>query len=863
MPARTALHRLESYQSGGSVGGGVDAGSGRDDGSAAASDADVPASDVPAPDADANPAPPPPRRPLLSQFSLIGRADSGVDDVGGGGGGSRWSRSPLRRWRFDASGRGRTAAAMIVLALLSGSALLLRTSPSPSSGPSTSKEDGEEGGRSSCPARSSRFVSSEVMALKNSSCVENAAHGAVAADQPVCSLVGVSILRDSGGNAADAAVAAALCAGVVNPASSGIGGGGFGLVRSDRDRWRERTSGEEGGIESFAASFEDAREKNNVDAPRTTTANDSMYGRWGGGGKKVTEFIDCRETAPGKATFDMYESDPKSSTLGGLAVAVPGELRGLELLHRRHGSLPWSDVVRPAMELARDGFAVGPYLAGEIRDREKYWRSTPELGRLLTKDRDGVTPLREGDVLVRRAYGKTLEAVMEGGADALYRGELGRTLAKESFRGLRVLPVACTHVVGARLTFAPACFAPDIRDAGGIITSADISNYRPVLRDPLISRVSGYAVVGAPPPSSGGSAIVGALRFLSGFSVPYSALADALSKHRYVEACRHVFAIRMSLSDPKFAPEDNAAAVRDLIEGEYMEALRKTTSDDGTLSLSRYGGATWARLNDTEGTGALVDAQEGDRRRRRTTSARTSRRTGGSDVASRNLRLFNYLDDHGTSSLSVVDKHRNAVTITTSVNLNFGSKVVSPSTGIVLNNQMDDFSSPGRVNFFGLRPSASNYPAPGKRPLSSMAPTMVFRDVRRDGTGGTDDVDDLGKLVLSLGASGGPKIITSIVQTILNYAFVGMPLYESVAAPRVHNQLLYHGSVGSNVEEVALPQGPPLRVSNRTLAALKKRGHQLIPSGLLGTVQAVAVDSETDSLTAVADVRKQGRPAGY
>ena len=377
-------------------------------------------------------------------------------------------------------------------------------------------------------------------------------------------------------------------------------------------------------------------------------------------------------------------------------------------------------------------------------------------------------------------------------------------------------------------------------------------------RDPLISKVAGYTVAGSPPPSSGGGAIIGALRFLAGFVAPYAASADTLSKHWYVEACRHVFAIRMSLSDPGFAPEENANAVKDLIGGEYMESLRQLTLDDGVLNLSQYGGSKWAQLKDTEGKGDLEDAQEGDRRRRLEKSYVPQH-----TIESRNLRLFNYLEDHGTSSLSVVDKNRNTVVITSSVNLGFGSRVVSPSTGIVLNNQMDDFSTPGRANFFGLRPSESNYIAPGKRPLSSMSPTMVFRDSNHNEDQEEIDTDDLGRLVLAVGASGGPKIITSVLQTILNYIFVGMPLYESVSAPRLHNQLLYHGAAATNIEEATLPQGPTVSSSERTRMAMERRGHTLIPTNFLGTVQAVGIDLETDLLSAVSDIRKQGMADGY
>ena len=307
----------------------------------------------------------------------------------------------------------------------------------------------------------------------------------------------------------------------------------------------------------------------------------------------------------------------------------------------------------------------------------------------------------------------------------------------------------------------------------------------------------------------------------------------------------------MSLSDPGFSPKENEDAVNDLILNGYIESLRNMTSDDTVLRLSQYGGKKWAQLKDTDDKEELVDAQEGDRRRRAT------REHDATPVskASRNMMLFNYLEDHGTTSLSVVDKDRNAVTITSSINLEFGSKIASPSTGIIFNNQMDDFATPGRADYFGLDPSESNYVAPGKRALSSMSPTMVFRNHGNDA--------DSGKLVLTLGGSGGPKIISSVLQTILNFAFLGMPLYESVSAPRIHNQLLYHGAAGSNIEQDTLPQGPLVKLSERTLASLEKRGHKVIPSDFLGAVQAVAVDLESDTLTAVSDIRKQGMPAGY
>eukprot|EP00984_Skeletonema_dohrnii_P023122 scaffold12205_cov115-Skeletonema_dohrnii-CCMP3373.AAC.7 len=772
------IHRLESYQSGGSFVGNdtkeettkVASGSGS--------------------------------KPVLhAQFSLIGQSS---DD--GSEGGEIFERSTNKYCAFAREKLVLSIAFCVCIILIVASSSSIRN---------ISQEKTLE--QKSCPIQSSFGVSQDLMKLENTHSIENKTNGAVATDHQICSKMGVSILEDLGGNAADAAVTTALCLGVVNPSSSGLGGGAFILIHSDAPMLKK---------DSATPPFEDARsaetkmkerrrtnemqQTENTSYSTPAEANVIIKEHSPSQRGKVTEVIDCRETAPMNATFDMYEALPESSTLGGLSIAVPGELRGLELLHYRHGSLSWSEVVRPAMELARDGFQVSNYLAKAIEEKKEYFGMMPDLAYTVTKDNDGVTPLKEGDIMKRKRLAKTLKLIMERGGEVLYEGDLAKMLAM------------------------------DIHQQGGIITSSDLSNYRPVLRDPLIASVSGYKVVGVPPPSSGGATIIGLLRFLVRFALPLASLADTLSKHWYVEACKHVFAIRMSLSDPKYDHERNADAVSDLVKGNYIEKLQNMTMDDEVLNLSQYGGKKWAQLEDTDGTGAMKDAQEGDRRMLRSESER------------RKLRLFNYLEDHGTTSLSVVDKHRNSVTITSSINLHFGSKVASPSTGFILNNQMDDFATPGRANFFGLRPSESNYIVPGKRPLSSMSPTMVFRTSRNfDGT--------LGKLVLSLGGSGGPKIITGVAQVIINHVLLGMPLYESVMAARIHNQLVYHGAAASSIEE-----GQQTHLSDRTRLALEARGQQLISTKLgLGSVQAVAIDLESNTLSAVSDIRKNGVPDAY
>ena len=198
---------------------------------------------------------------------------------------------------------------------------------------------------------------------------------------------------------------------------------------------------------------------------------------------------------------------------------------------------------------------------------------------------------------------------------------------------------------------------------------------------------------------------------------------------------------------------------------------------------------------------------------------------------------------------------------------------------------MDDFSTPGRPNGFGLEPSEANFIKPGKRPLSSMSPTMIFRKSHSKPEG------SFGKILLVLGASGGPKIISAVVQVFLNHIILGMPLYQAIVRPRVHDQLIYHESAVATVEKSKLETGQAVIVPNRTRAALRARDHRLLEIDYMGTVrrlrindrflclaranvdcfpvviffqvQAVSCDLETHTLAASCDVRKGGSPAGY
>lgn len=183
-----------------------------------------------------------------------------------------------------------------------------------------------------------------------------------------------------------------------------------------------------------------------------------------------------------------------------------------------------------------------------------------------------------------------------------------------------------------------------------------------------------------------------------------------------------------------------------------------------------------------------------------------------------------------------------------------------PFSDSPLYTEMDDFATPGRPDGFGLTPSESNFIQPGKQPLSSMSPTMVFR---RNDPDGENSSGRLGELLLVLGGSGGPKIITAVVQTLLNRVVMGMSLFEAVIHPRIHDQLVYNDAHVTAVERSTLGTGEAIRLSPRTVDALRKRNHTILPLSYTGAVQAIALDLETKTLSATCDVRKGGAPDGY
>ncbi|XP_054804936.1 glutathione hydrolase 3 [Prosopis cineraria] len=549
--------------------------------------------------------------------------------------------------------------------------------------------------------------------------------GVVAADDTRCSEIGASVLR-RGGHAVDAAVATSLCLGVVYATSSGIGGGAFMVVRSS------------------------AR----------------------------TQAFDMRETAPLASSQNMYQNNPQAKSQGALSMGVPGELAGLHEAWLQHGRLTWKALFQPAVNLAKHGFDVSPYLGNYIAKYADRIMNDPGLRNVYAPNGN---LLKTGETCYNVELGHSLEVVAEQGPQAFYNGTIGEKLVK------------------------------DVREAGGILTMEDLRNYTVEITDAVTVNVMGYTIYGMPPPSSGTLALSLVLNILDSYGSP-DAVKGELGVHRLIEALKHTFAVRMNLGDPEF--ENITSTVSDMLSPSFAKKIQQKILDNTTFPPEYYMNR-WAQLR-----------------------------------------------DHGTSHFCIVDADRNAVSLTTTVNWVFGAGVLSPSTGIVLNNEMDDFSVPTYVSPEKLPPAPTNFIRPNKKPLSSMTPIIVTKDDR---------------LVGVIGGSGGLFIIASVIQVFLNHFVLGMDPLDSVQSPRIYHTLI------PNViryENLTAPDGDHIEVLEEIRHSLEDKGHQLKEAqSPLAITQLIVQDLKTPinmnrkiskdtnsytkhgTLTAVSDPRKGGSPA--
>ncbi|KAL0349888.1 UNVERIFIED_CONTAM: Glutathione hydrolase 1 [Sesamum radiatum] len=337
----------------------------------------------------------------------------------------------------------------------------------------------------------------------------------------------------------------------------------------------------------------------------------------------------------------------------------------------------------------------------------------------------------------------------------------------------------------------------DVKKAGGILTLEDLQNYRVKVREPVSVDFMGVEIFSMPPPSSGGAAMSLMLNILAQYK-DLSDIPDSLMTHREIESLKNAFAVRMNLGDPDYVNIKNV--VKDMLSKDFAAGLRKSIFDNTTFNASHYGGR------------------------------------------------WNQMHDHGTSHISIVDRERNAVSMTTTINAYFGSKFLSPRTGILLNNEMDDFSMPANTSQNVPPPAPANFIHLGKRPLSSMTPTIVLKGA---------------KLKAVVGASGGSLIIAGTTEVLLNHLARGMDPLSSVLAPRTYHQLI------PNVvqyENWTVPTGEHFEVPAETRTALEKKGH-VLASLAGGTICQFVVQElegpKTGHLVAVSDPRKGGFPAGF
>lgn len=515
---------------------------------------------------------------------------------------------------------------------------------------------------------------------------------------------------DRGGNAIDAAIAAAITLGVVDGHNSGIGGGCFILIRA---------------------------------ADGTITA------------------IDGREMAPAAATRDLFvregKADTRLSQTGALAAAVPGALAAWERALAKHGRLALADLLLPAAELAEKGSPIDGVFARKLASAAKDLATFPASAAIFLKA-DG-SPYTEGEVVKQTDLGASYRAIAEHSSGWFYRG-----------------PFA-------------AKTAAWMAENGGLLTEADFAAYVAKEREPLLTDYRGHQIVGFPPPSSGGVHVAQILGMLEGLDL--SKLEPAPRTHLIAETMKRAFADRAHwLGDP-----DHAPVPRGLLDRDYLAGLAGQIDPTRATPVSGHGTPP------------------------RATEA-----------------VFGDFDRKHTQHLCTADAEGNWVAMTSTINTGFGSKVVIPGTGILLNNEMDDFSAqPGVPNAFGLVGSEANAVGPGKRPLSSMSPTLVLRE---------------GRVLMAVGAAGGPTIISQTVQAIINRLDLRLDVDDSLAAPRIHHQW----SPDTLRMEKAFDPA--------VIAALKAMGHDVAESEAIGATQAITYDPSRGLYRPVHDPRVPGGAGG-
>lgn len=424
--------------------------------------------------------------------------------------------------------------------------------------------------------------------------------------------------------------------------------------------------------------------------------------------------LNARETAPAASTVDMYHHNQTWSRYGGLSVAVPGEIRGYwEMYQKFGGKASWSELFEPTIELCKNGVPINKHIATNIASYTASIKQSSTLYSILKKP-DGSLP-KEGDKVRLPKLAETLSQISKVGPDALYTGNLSSLLID------------------------------DITAHGGIMTLEDLANYSVRWEEPVIVPLkNGSLKMYSVPEPASGSILGFSLSVLEGMlpvklqtktakkssdSVPStvsSPIPNLNDTFVITEAFKYAYAIRSRMGDPHF--HNISEVIEKITDPKILELIR----DKLNVNITS---------NDTNSYGA-----------------------------------DSYKEDHGTANMVVLAPNGDAVVATSTVNLIFGSKLVSEQTGIILNDEMDDFSAPGIVNTFGIEPSTSNFIYPGARPQSSMCPSIFVNS-------------STGEVILAVGAAGGTRITTATALVALRTLWYDINLQEAIKMPRFHHQL--------------------------------------------------------------------------
>ena len=540
--------------------------------------------------------------------------------------------------------------------------------------------------------------------------------GAVATISEQASQSAIAILN-GGGNAIDAAVAAAATLGVTDPFSCGIGGGGFMVIYLAKDK------------------------------------------------RVIT--IDHRETAPGSFTPQVFLEngqpiDFETAVASGAAVGVPGTVRGWHEALSRYGSMDLKKVLAPAIEVADKGYKVTEIFSHLTAENERKFQLYAPTSALYLRDGKAVQP---GALIRNPGMAKAYREIAAGGVKAFYEGPMARAIVD----AVNKPPLA-----------------PGKTARAGRMTLADLANYEARIRQPLRTTYRGYEIYGMPLPSSGGATVAEALNILEGFD--FKGMPRAQAEHTYLEASRLAFADRNAyLADPEYVD----APIAGILSKEFA-AQRRTLI-----------GRTAAR-----------DVAAGDPYAFQVDESVPLRPLQAARVPAK--------ESAHTTHLTVSDKDGNVVSYTFTIESWGGSGIVVPGYGFLLNNEMTDF------DFSGPHP---NVPEAGKRPRSSMAPTIALKD---------------GKPAFSIGSPGGATIITTVLQTIFNHVDLGMPMDQALNAPRLSER---------NGEATSIEPGFPGGAQARALEAFGHRW-EAAPEEI-GAANALVFNPD-GTVTAVSEGKRHG-----